>query len=103
MLYPTQDGQICVVIMLQNMQDLLHTLYNSYSVHKHHTAEAFNELKVRINETNQLYELFVPIRVSWCQYLCNYTFPHLKAFAVVGERKDANEFQEKIGKGGSEF
>lgn len=64
MLYPTQNGQICIVTMLQNLKDLLHTRYNNYSVHKHHTAEAFNKLKVRINETNQLYELFVPIKFS---------------------------------------
>lgn len=35
--------------------------------------------------------------------LCNYTFPRLKAFATVGERKDAKEFEEKIGKRGLEF
>lgn len=64
MLYPTQDGQTCIVTTLQNLQDLLHIPYNNYSVHKHHTAEAFNELKVRINETNQLYESFVPIKFS---------------------------------------
>lgn len=52
MLYPIQDGKICIVTVLQNLQDLLHIPYNSYSVHKHHTAEAFNELKLRINETN---------------------------------------------------
>lgn len=62
MLYPIQDGQIRTVTMLQNLQDLLHIPYDSYSVHKHHTAEAFNEL--RINETNQLYELLVPIKFS---------------------------------------
>lgn len=64
MLYPVQDGQIRTVTMLQNLQDLLHIPYDSYSVHKHHTAEAFNELKLRINETNQLYELLVPIKFS---------------------------------------
>lgn len=35
MLCPSQNGQICIVSMLQNLQDLLHIPYNSYSVHKH--------------------------------------------------------------------
>lgn len=51
MLYSTQDGQICIVTTLQNLQDHLRTPYNSYSVHKHHMAEALNELNARTNET----------------------------------------------------
>ena len=50
MLYSTWDVQICIVTTLQNLQDHLHTPYHSYSVHKHHMAEALNELKVRTNE-----------------------------------------------------
>ena len=52
MFYSTQDGQICVVTTLQNLQDHLRTPCNSYSVHKHHMAEALNEHKARTNEIN---------------------------------------------------
>jgi len=52
MLYSTQEGQTRIVTTVQDLQDHLRAPYHSYSVHKHHTAEALNELDARTNEIN---------------------------------------------------
>lgn len=58
MLHSTQDGQICIVTTFQQLQDHLHTPYNSYST----VGFKAEELKARIKSMIQV------VCASCCHY-----------------------------------